>query len=236
MVKLSNKIDVVYPVKPTNNNNLELRYSLRSLENMPHGKVHIFSDYIPWLSKEVIWHPSSDRPDKSRFANVNTTLLRACEDPIVSDPFIFMNDDFFVMQEITELPYYCNGTIQQHWDYLHQFYEMSKYMRQLLEAQTVLKEEGYGTIDFEVHAPILFHKKELKKILKKFPNTACRRTIYGNVMKVKHEQVIDFKIYGFGNFDQNRPFVSTSDNNFNRQSVVRTMIRSAFTEPCKYEK
>lgn len=236
MARLSNKIDVVYPVQPTRNGNAELRYSLRSLKNMPHGKVHIFSDRIPWLSKEIVWHPSSDKPGRSRFANVNETLLRACNDPNVSDPFVFMNDDFYVMKPITDLPYYCNGTLQQHWDYLHQFYTMSKYMRDLLETQSVLKEMGYGTIDFEVHAPILFYKDKLKEVLTKFPNTACRRTIYGNLMEVPYEQVIDFKIYGFGDFDKDREFVSSSNGNFDRQSVVRSLVRSAFTEPSKYER
>lgn len=236
MAELSDKIDVVYPVKPTKNGNAELRYSLRSLSNMPHGKVHIFSDYIPWLSKEVVWHPSSDRPDRTRFANVNTTLLRACDDPSVSDPFIFMNDDFFVMKKIKDLPYYSNGTLQQHWDYLRQFYAMSKYMRDLLETQTILKEMGYGTLDFEVHAPILFYKDKLREVLTNFPNTACRRTIYANMAEVPYLQVIDFKIYGFGDFDKSREFVSSSDGNFNRQSVVRSLVRSTFTQPCKYEK
>ena len=236
MVKLHNKIDVVYPVKPTRNGNAELRYSLRSLDNMPHGKVHIFSDYIPWLSKEIIWHPSSDRPDKSRFANVNMTLLRACEDPNISDPFIFMNDDFFIMKKIKDLPYYANGTLQQHWDYLHKTYKGSKYMRDILETQTELKRLGYDTIDFEVHAPIVFHKKLLKQILKKYPRAACRRSIYGNKAKVSYEQVVDFKIYGFGDFDQSRTFVSSADGNFDRQSVVRSLVRSTFTQPSKYEK
>lgn len=236
MASLNNKIDVVYPVQPTRNGNAELRYSLRSLSNMPHGKVHIFSDYIPWLSKEVVWHPSSDRPGKSRFANVNTTLLRACDDPNISDPFVFMNDDFFVMQKIKELPYYANGTLQQHWDYLHQFYVMSKYMRDLLETQSELKRLGYGTIDFEVHCPILFYKDKLREVLTAYPNTACRRTIYANMAEVDWEQVIDFKIYGFGDFDKNRPFVSSSNGNFDRQSVVRSLVRSTFTQPSKYEK
>lgn len=231
------KIDVVYPVKPTPDENIELRYSLRSLENMPHRNVHIFSDYIPWLSKKVKWHPSSDRPDKARFANVNTTLLRACDDPNISDPFVFMNDDFFVMQKIKEIPYYVNGTLQQHFDYLHKTYRGSKYMHDILETQSELKRLGLGTLDFEVHAPIIFYKDELRKILKAYPNAACRRSIYGNVMKVDWEQAIDFKIYGFGDqFDHNRPFVSTADANFRRQSGVRSMIRSQFTQPSPYEK
>lgn len=242
MAKSNNKInlkdiDVVYPVKATPDENVELRYSLRSLENMPHRNVHIFSDYIPWLSKKVKWHPSSDRPGKPRFANVNTTLLRACKDPNVSDPFVFMNDDFFVMQKIKELPYYCNGTLQQHWEYLHRTYAGSKYMRDLLETQSVLKEMGYGTMDFEVHCPIIFYKDQLIKILEAYPYTACRRTIYANMMEVPYEQVVDFKIYGFGDqFDHNRPFVSTADANFRRQSGVRSMIRSKFTHQSPYEK
>lgn len=243
MAKQSNKInlkdiDVVYPVQPTRDGNNELRYSLRSLRNMPHRNVHIFSDYIPWLNEHTVKrHPSSDRPDKKRFANVNTTLLRACDDPNISDPFVFMNDDFFVMKPIKTIPYYVNGTLQQHFDYLHKTYRGSKYMHDILETQSELKRLGLGTLDFEVHAPIIFYKDELRKILKAYPNAACRRSIYGNAMKVDWEQAIDFKIYGFGdNFDHNRPFVSTADANFRRQSGVRSMIRSEFTTPSSYEK
>ncbi len=243
MASQSNKLnladlDVVYPVKPTRDGNSELRYSLRSLRNLPHRNVHIFSDYIIWLDEhKVKRHPSSDRPDKQRFANVNQTLLRACDDPNISDPFIFMNDDFFVMKPVKEIPYYVNGTLQQHYDYLHRTYQGSKYMRDLLETQSELKRLGLGTLDFEVHAPIIFYKDELRRILKAYPNAACRRTLYANSMKVKWKQAIDFKIYGFGdNFDHNRPFVSTADANFRRQSGVRSMIRSEFTTPSPYEK
>ena len=243
MASQSNKldlsqVDIVYPVKITRDGNAELRYSLRSLVNLPHRNVHIFSDYISWLSKEVKWHPSSDRPGVPRFANVNTTLLRACEDPNISDPFIFMNDDFFVLNPVDKIPYYYNGTLQQHYDYLHKSYPTgSKYMRNLLEAQTVLKQSGFDNLDYELHCPIIFHKAELKDVLKAFPNSACRRTLYANMAKVEGEQAIDFKIYGFlDNFNHARPFVSTTDANFRRQSGVRSLIRSKFTSSSKYEK
>lgn len=232
------KIDVVYPVKITREGNAELRYSLRSLVNLPHKDVHIFSDYIPWLSKNVKWHPSSDRPGVPRFANVNTSLLRACKDQNISDPFVFMNDDFFILNSIDEIPYYYNGTLQQHYDFLHKTYTSgSKYMRHLLEAQTVLKNGGFDNLDYELHCPILFKKKELQQILEQFPDTACRRTLYANMLKIKGEQAIDFKIYGFlDNFDHSRSFVSTTDANFKRQSGVRSLIRSRFTKPSEYEK
>ena len=232
------KLDVVYPVRPTSDNNLELMYSLRSLKNLPHRDVHIFSDYISWLDQHAVkWHPSSDRPDKRRFANVNTTLMRACDDPNISDPFIFMNDDFFIMKPIKDIPYYYNGTLQQHYDYLHQYYQRpSKYMRDLLETQSELKRLKKPTLDYEMHCPMIFYKDELRKVLKAYPNTACRRTFYANFKGVKGEQAIDFKIYGFGEFDQSRPFVSTTDTNFKRQSVVRSLIRSEFTQPSPYEK
>lgn len=234
--KLEN-LDVVYPVRTTREGNVELRYSLRSLRNLPHRNVYIFSDYIAWLSKEVTWSPSSDRLDKPRFANVNTTLLRACDNKNISDPFIFMNDDFFVMQPIQELPYYCNGTLQQHWDYLHKTYTGSKYMRHLLETQTELKRLGYSTYDFELHCPIIFYKDKLREVLKAYPNTACRRTFYANFQQVPFVKAVDFKIYGFlDDFNHNRPFVSTTDANFRRQSGVRSMIRNEFTQASKYEK
>src|SRR4029079_15582575 len=94
--------DIVYPVR-RGDWNLELRYSLRSLVNLPHARV-ILVGYVPsWANpdiglirdqgKEAPWHASAMH------------LLYAMDQiRDLSDPLYLFNDDFYVMQPTDQIP------------------------------------------------------------------------------------------------------------------------------------
>lgn len=47
-------MDILYLCRP--GENLELRYSLRSLRNVPHGRVWIFGDCPDWVTNVNLVH------------------------------------------------------------------------------------------------------------------------------------------------------------------------------------
>ena len=69
--------DIVYVVRPGERNE-ELRYSLRSLSNLPHGRVWI-AGYMPKWVTGVEHIPSPAKPGSHVHAKAN--LRAACQHP-----------------------------------------------------------------------------------------------------------------------------------------------------------
>ena len=94
--------DVVYLCRSGENE--ELRYSLRSLKNVPHGQVWIFGGAPSWISDRVnfVGVPQTDfnfrDAWKTKFENTRRNLYTATQQPEVSEHFLLMNDDFYVTE------------------------------------------------------------------------------------------------------------------------------------------
>ena len=102
--------DIVIPY--IKNTSEELRYCLRSLNNIPHGNVFICGDRPDFISNKVIYIPRKQR-GKSAQHDCELNLRLALEDERLSENFILMNDDFFILKKITHIPNYNNGTIRE---------------------------------------------------------------------------------------------------------------------------
>lgn len=108
-VGMSNPPDVVYINRPGDENE-ELRYSLRSLKNLPHDRVFIVG-YSP------VWVRGCESiavdPQRSKHASAESNLIAACSSLEVSDPFYVFNDDFYVMQEMETIPVLHEGPLSE---------------------------------------------------------------------------------------------------------------------------
>ena len=92
----------------------ELRYSLRSVAtNLAGlGEVHVFGGVAPWFSEEVRAH----RIRQGRSKHDNTWALwraiaDACEHGELPERFLLMNDDFFCMSPVAQVPPMAHGTM-----------------------------------------------------------------------------------------------------------------------------
>lgn len=228
------KIDIVYPVRKLAEGNSELRYSLRSVaKNLPHRNVWVISEEIEWLSSLVNRMEMKD--EGKAFENVNAKLMAAVENDLISDPFIFMMDDIFVMKEVNDIPYYALGRTLTERARTYDVY--GSYWRDLDETQQILWFLNKPDVDFEVHAPILFQKAGLRRILKKYPTSGHRRTLYGNIFKKKPTYTADFKIYDEDTQpDADATYISTCVGSWREGSKAYQFVTSEFAEPCEYEK
>jgi len=155
-------MDIVYPVIRTRDDNLELRYSLRSLKNIKHNKVFIIW-YKPKWVKNVI-HIEYD--DKNwRWQNVIDKYRIACNDSRISDDFIWMMDDVFILEKITNIPYYKMCNIKDYLDYLEVRWIKGNWYYQAMEWLL----EYYPEWDcFDTHTPIIYNKDKLNNIIEKY--------------------------------------------------------------------
>lgn len=233
-MKIDKNTDVVYPVKLTRNGNRELRLSLRSLSNIPHRNVYIIApQHIEWLSKAVRFIQYPD--DYISYENVNRKLLRACAADI-SDNFIFMNDDIFIMKPMKHIPYYAQS------DSLNTRYEeykktgLGSYANDLAYAKQYLESRGESIIDFETHSPIVFNKELLVPILHQNIRIGHRHALYGNLTHQEPTYIKDFKLYFTdGKIDPKQPIISTIEDAFTRNCGVSRYLENKFANKSIYE-
>lgn len=96
--------DLVYVIgNGSQVNDLELRFSLRSAEKFcPWVRnVFIVGKKPKWLSSEAIHIPETDPYNHFKDANIIHKILRACNDPRVSEDFMFCSDDQLVTKEVS---------------------------------------------------------------------------------------------------------------------------------------
>lgn len=89
-------------------NNEEIRYSIRSLvENMIDMRNLYIIGEKPHFIQNVQHHFLPDS-DKKSWKNVYNKIMFACEIPELSDEFLLMNDDFFLLEPFQGVcfPYY----------------------------------------------------------------------------------------------------------------------------------
>jgi hypothetical protein len=220
--------DIVYVVRPGELNE-ELRYSLRSLRNLPHGKVWI-SGYCPSWVKDVgvIKVPRQPGPHQTTKAN----LRAACEHPEVSEEFVYFNDDFYVMQPMERMPVMHRGSIEE----AMKSGMARSYTRAMKATCDVLTEKGIAKpLCYELHAPTLVTKTGMLQALDlcHYPMVQ-ERSLYGNLAGIGGERARNFKVY-HGDYGWKAwPFLSSNDSSFNRQPVGEH-IRATFPSRCPYE-
>jgi len=225
-------LDVVYVLKCGRFEECdELRYSLRSLENLPHRNVHIFGDKPDWV-RNVTFHDITQVGEK--WENVNRLLSCICHTGSVTDDFILMNDDFYIMSAVEELPYYGDGTLMDRYNQIAKDWEVeSLYQLGLKQASETLSEAHKDTYNFELHVPIILNKEKLLPIVEQYPMSCARRSLYCNFYNIKPVPHKDVKIYDPDTRDFPVDFLSSNDSKFS--GSLREYVDSRFPDKCIYE-
>lgn len=226
-------MDAVYVVRPGDRNE-ELRYSIRSIvANLPFDELVVAGHVPKWLAPDVPLEVEQ-RPGAKQ-SNARANLEAAIESSDVSDPFLYLNDDMFVMAPVAIMPVYFRGTVD---DMLAEYAKLrtSGYMVALRKTRDLLVELGLPQRCYELHLPFPVDKDGLRRALELgagIPGVHWR-TLYGNLVDIGGESRPDCKIYGLERGYETWDFLSTDDRRFARYPVGE-YIRAAFPEPTPYE-
>ncbi len=228
--------DIVYVVRKGESNEA-LRYSLRSLENIPHQKVWIAGHRPRWVRgvKHLPYNQAIGGPLQSSF-NTSGALYRAAGHHGITPDFIYMNDDFFVMKPIEDLELYHRGPIEDHmpkWG--------GEYRRGALMTAQMMRYLGFNfTWSYELHIPMLLNRKkfvEIMDVAMRHGATTFRlhkRTAYANYWGLKGEYMADVKVKDpLAPVDTESTFLSTAPSTWHR--AVGDYIRSQFPKKSRYE-
>ena len=229
-------MDVVYPLKAAGDGLYhELKYSLRSLSNLDHGKVFIVGGRPQWVTNVHFL----EKPQlATKYADAGAAIKLACETSEVSDPFILMNDDFFVMERLDKVPELNRGRVRDVMQVYRDRFGESSYLTGMQNTLKQLEFWGYeDPLSFELHVPIVVHKRIWLKAreMKVHVPTWHIRTAYGALAMMRGETIKDVKVLARHHPLPDGPFVSTSDETF-RYGTAGRLLRRRFPDPSPYEK
>ena len=227
-------MDYVYFIRKGDNE--ELRYSIRSvLKHTPDARIWVIGNKPDWYVGNFI--PTFDTLQK--FDNIVTCCQAAADSREISDPFVWMNDDFFIVKPIESIPPLHRGPLKERSDRYALKVSVSKYNRLLFQTYSKLVSLGIEEpLDYDVHIPLVMHKEKLQEALQ---YGLLPRSFYGNLaniggeetidVKVYHDRVNQFKSYDFRNGES--PFISTEDTSF--KMVYDELLKNMFPDPSEYE-
>lgn len=233
-------MDIVYLVKNCVTNE-ELTYSLRSIVNLPHDKVFMVGGCPTNLDKSKLTHiPTTQGTD--RYSNTTNGLKLICQDERLSENFILMNDDFFILKPIidpeTELNLF-RGPIQEVIQEIGHRYETgSPYLTGMKQTHIYLRDLGYSKpLSYELHVPMVINKKRFLELFSLPYIESVRaghfRSIYGNLYLQGSKQIRDVKVYrDFYTPLGSDKFLSTEDNSWPR---VKNYLDRLFPDKGPYE-
>lgn len=235
-------IDVVY-IAAEQDSHEELRYSLRSVAaHLDHGRVWIVGDRPGWATN--VQHVKT-RQEGTVWRNSTDNLLAACRDPRISDRFVFMNDDYFILRPISEVPAHHKGLIsdthprvteprsprgQRRFDAMEGTYK-------LLRNWGV---EG-DLYDYELHVPLVVDKAGMAEVIDRarredsLVDRLRKRSLYGNYHRIGGTQASDVTSRDPDyRWSEDQMFYSSSDKSF-AEWPVGERIRRNFPDPSPYE-
>ena len=237
-------MDILYTVKNTVQNE-ELLYSLRTLKNLPHDRIFIVGGCPKSINQDkIIYIPR--KQSGTKYQNTTNNLKVACLDERLSNDFILMNDDFFILRPVENIVNELNchiGTItsriQRH---IMKYGKPSKYCNGAEETRNFIRKitGDWEPLSYELHIPMVLNKE---KFLKMFDlpgiediSVLHKRTLYGNLYYKNSKEIPDVKCLNGALFDwhyaEERKFLSSSDDSW---VFVRSYLIHRFPEKSEYE-
>ena len=228
-------MDLVYFCRDGDNE--ELRYSIRSaVKNLKFDKLWVVGGKPSWYTGPYIEVSQKGR----KYQNVQDNAHKIFHSPEISDPFIIMNDDFYIVKPVDDVVNFNGGKLLDRAILYDSLAPMSRYTQKLFDTHSFLLKSGIqDPLDFELHVPIVINKLGFKKA---FNNKHLWRSLYGNFqhvpsvgmeedVKVYVDGPLIFKSYSID--DLKYPYLSSDDGSF--EFLYNNILRDMFPEPSIYE-
>jgi hypothetical protein len=232
---MTKDMDVVYICRSGPNE--ELRYSIRSVEkNLPHRNIWVIGQAPEWYKGSFIEVQNAS----AKYLNARANLDVLVRSEQISDDFILMNDDFFIMRPIEKISYFYEGTLLERAERNELLTSTGAYTKLLHNTNDKLRNMGIeNPLNYEMHIPMIMNKKNLKEVLKH--KTCLWRSMYGNIYDVGGINREDVKVYSNNSSNprsyewrgKNFAYLSTQDSSF--PEIHRVLLAKKFKTPSSIE-
>lgn len=225
------------------------------MKNFPtasRGKIVIVGHCPKWLSPDLHIFTKQEGGEAYKFHNLTNNILTACDFPsqwdedgdrrtFISDPFIIMNDDFYVMRKIDphDIPNYTRESLM---DGVYRYNKMGMYpWARHMRKMHMDSHKHQAKHSFEVHAPMVVYKTLMSNAILKAGIGPCWRTAYGAEANLEPTLFTDWDDAKIRRAQSKQPtmlnnmtFLSSSPDSFAR-GWLGEHIRKTFPKPTKYE-
>jgi len=94
--------DIVYFLKENlSNNGVELGYSLRSLKNLPHGRVFMVTPKLPeWINPDTVEHIDHLPVHDNKWGDLGEKWKWLGTNDVMTDEVTYMDDDYYIVKPI----------------------------------------------------------------------------------------------------------------------------------------
>jgi hypothetical protein len=230
-------MDFVYICKEGINE--ELKYSIRSVvESFPDSKIWVVGGKPDWYVGNYI----NVEQKESKYKNAVENLKTISTSDQISESFVLMNDDFYIIKKIDKIENFHGGYLLNKINLYQKLNGNSQYTRKLSGTYKKLKALGFeNPLDYELHVPMIMEKEKLKIILELIDQFLWR-SIYGNKFEVGGTEMQDVKVYTSGplvlksynlNIDSHT-YLSSADSSFN--NIFNKILKDKFNKKTKFEK
>ena len=186
------EFDAVYPYH--GDNHFEITHSIRLLRK--HGKglrnIYIVGDnpqientiHIPFIQEDA------------KEINIWAKVLAACFHKDLSERFLFMNDDHFILQDFEDIPYYYEGEIGGHSGNMQYSNAEDRTKRVLIERKKTVKY-------FDIHVPMFIEAEKFITTFVQFSNDEyIMKSAYCNFNNIKGFPYTDQKFRTLVSYDE----------------------------------
>jgi hypothetical protein len=178
--------DVLYVCRP-GENNPALRFSLRSLANLPHRRVFV-AGYCPTWVRSVTAIPVRKLP--SKLNAIENNLRHALRHPELGERCTYFNDDFFVLEPIDEVPITHGGPVEGYRGRQEFKWRMDRTVKELRNHYP----EEHEIVTYDgIHMPLPLETESARNLLSMIPSGCLWRTWYGNMAGIGGVQVPNTK-------------------------------------------
>lgn len=231
-------MDIVYILGPGEWNE-QLRYSLRSLVNVPHGDVWVVGHKPHWLHDV---HHIQVPQDGPKHANTwNNWRALAEHGPA---EFALFNDDFFVTQPVDGFEATHRGSLTDNIDRLNTPTLVNWHARAVATRDTLVRAGREPAFWYELHTPLPMRRDlladaiaGLDAVRDRDPLAYCKRTWYGNFARIGGTERLDCKAHsrhapgiGTGLYV---PYLSTAPHAWS--GIAGHHVRQLFGHPSHHE-
>ena len=243
-------ITVVIPYCSSEAQGHELLFALRSWDKnfRELHNIVVIGDSESWFDDEMLTFIPLERVSDNPQVNVMEALKVAIESDVVSDRFIWTNDDIYLIAPIgldyisipkitgTLLPDKHNGHYREN-------------MKRTIE---FLRRSDFPIFNYGTHTPVIFDKEKIVSLLEEFPEIGVGdclfSSIYFNAYAVEKPLLLDWKTDGillpvisqspdpemFMRLFNNKVFMNNATSGYSQ--FLEDVLRKLFPEESLYEK
>lgn len=166
-------------------------------------------------------------------------LKAISESTEITEDFLLMNDDFFIVKPVDKIEPFNGGLLKDKVDQYRVLHGSGMYLNLIENTYSHLVRSGIkDPIDYDIHVPMPMSKSGLRNIC----HLPCLpQSLFGNmnniggntISDVKHYDTPKMKSKSYDYLNGDLPFISSEDRSFN--DVYEDVLKDLFTEPSSYE-